>query len=152
MNETAVTQYIIDRFDGVETAATDGYTFFFYGSDRKLPFATIATRDNEFDRASHLDRPSVFRVNIGIGRDTFRSLFGGRSSRPGDEGVVGTGHDFTVLDRLLPHPVYAPQSWVCVLNPGDATFETVRPLIAEAYDLAVVRARRRAAAQAGDVS
>ncbi|HEX5502790.1 MAG TPA: DUF6194 family protein, partial [Thermomicrobiales bacterium] len=50
-------------------------------------------------------------------------------------------------DRLLPHPVYAPQSWVCVLNPSDETFQTVRPLLAEAYDQAVNRhtARRRAA-------
>jgi hypothetical protein len=56
---------------------------------------------------------------------------------------VGIGHDFTALDQLLPHPVYAPQSWVCVLNPSAATFEAVRPLLAEAYQLAVSRYAKR---------
>ena len=37
-------------FEGVETATAQGYTFFFYGPDRKLPFATLATQDNEYDR------------------------------------------------------------------------------------------------------
>ena len=41
--------------------------------------------------------------------------------------------------QIMPHPVYAPQSWVCVLNPSDATFQAVRQLLAEAYDLAVRR-------------
>jgi hypothetical protein len=52
---------------------------------------------------------------------------------------VDTGHDFTVLDQLIPHPVYATQSWVSVLNPSAATFEAVRPLLDEAYGLAVKR-------------
>src|SRR5437763_14498011 len=108
MDEASIFQYITDTFDGVETASAEGYTFFFYGPDRKLPFATLVTRDNEYDRASHLDRPSVFRLNIGVSKDTYRSLFGPQPPRPGADGVVDTGHDFTALDQLLPHPVYAP--------------------------------------------
>ena len=57
--------------------------------------------------------------------------------RPGASGAVDTGHDFTALDQLLPHPVYARAHWVCVLNPSTATFEAAKPLLAEAYDLAV---------------
>ncbi|MGH2370118.1 MAG: DUF6194 family protein, partial [Chloroflexota bacterium] len=64
---------------------------------------------------------------------------------PSAAGVVDTGHDFTVLDQLLPHPVYAPMSRVCVLKPSDATFQAARPLLAEAYDLAVRRHARRVA-------
>ena len=139
MDETSVTQYIINIFEGVETATAQGYTFFFYGPDRKLPFATLATQDNEYDRASHLDRPSVFRLNIGVSRDPYRSLFGTQSPRLGPDNVVDTGHDFTTLDQLMPHPVYAPQSWVCVLNPSEATFQIVQPLLAEAYNLAIKR-------------
>ncbi len=72
---------------------------------------TIVTKDyGDFDRASHLDRPGVFRLNIGVGKDTYRSLFGPQPPPPGEAGVVDTGHDFTILDQLLPHPVYAPQS------------------------------------------
>ncbi len=105
------------------------------------------TKDyGDFDRASHLDRPGVFRLNIGVGKDTYRSLFGPQPPPPGEAGVVDTGHDFTILDQLLPHPVYAPQSWVCVVSPSAATFQTVvQPLLAEAHDRAVSRHARRAA-------
>jgi hypothetical protein len=69
----------------------------------------------------------------------FRSFFGPQPPSPGASGVVDTCHDFTALDQLMPHPVYAPQSWVSVLNPSEATFQTVQPLLAEAYELAVRR-------------
>jgi Family of unknown function (DUF6194) len=66
MDEKDVADYIGNTFAGVETMTTLGYTFFFYGPDRMLPFATIATADNEGDRVSNLDRPGVFRLNIGV--------------------------------------------------------------------------------------
>jgi hypothetical protein len=97
---------------------------------RRFPFATIVTKDyGDFDRASNLNRPGVFRLNIGVSRDTFRSRFA----------APDTAYDYSVLDQLIPHPVYAPQSWLSVLNPSDATFEAIQPLLAEAYDLAVQR-------------
>ncbi|HNP70964.1 MAG TPA: DUF6194 family protein [Kouleothrix sp.] len=138
LDEAAITSYITGTFEGVETMAAMGYTFFFYGADRMLPFATLASADNEGDRVSNLDRPGVFRLNIGVSRSTFQSLFGA--------GKVDTSaYDFTALDTLMPHPDYAAQSFLCVLNPSDATFETLRPLLSEAYNLAVRRdARRRA--------
>jgi hypothetical protein len=149
MDESAITQYITDTFDGLDVVAAPGVTFFFYDPgrtlppDRRLPFATLVTSD-EFDSASHLNRPSVFRLNLGVSSKTYRSLFGPQPSPPADAGVVETGHDFSALDQVLPHPVYAPMSWVCVLNPSDETFQAVRPLLAEAYDLAVRRHARRA--------
>lgn len=144
MDQASVTQYILDTFAGVETTDAAGYTFFFYRSDHKMPFATLATRDDEYDHASDLDRDeSIFRLNIGVSRDTYRSLFGPPPSPPGPSGVVDTGHDFSALDQLMPHPVYAPQSWVCILNPSDDTFEAVKPLLAESYDLAARRNARR---------
>ena len=84
------------------------------------------------------DRPGVFRLNIGVGRETYDSLFD-----PAAE------HDFTALDRLMPHPVYGRNHWVCVLNPGEATFESLRPLLTEAYDRAVER-HTRSTRGAGD--
>jgi hypothetical protein len=145
MDETSVTQYITDTFADVATQTAMGYIFFFYGSDRKLPFATLAAEDNDYDRVSNLDRPGVFRLNIGVSRDTYRSLFGPPPSKTGPAGIVETGHDFTALDQILPHPVYAPQSWVCVLSPSAETFQTVKALLAEAYDLAVRRQEKREA-------
>src|SRR5258708_4090500 len=100
MDEASISQYITDTFDGVETAGAEGYTFFFYGPDRMLPFATLATKDNEYDRASHLDRSSIFRLNVGVSKDTYRSLFGPQPSPPDSGDAVGTGHDFTALDQI----------------------------------------------------
>jgi hypothetical protein len=136
MDETTIAKYITDTFAGVETSNNFGYTFFFYGPDRKLPFATIASTGNEYERVSNLDRPGVFRLNIGVSKPTFQSLFG-------TDKVDVSVYDFTVLDELMPHPDYAAQSWVCVLNPSEATFEQVKVLLAEAYDLAVRRHSRR---------
>ena len=151
MDRGSITQYIAETFPGVEVLTpTDGVgagdTFFMYDPDRsldpqrKFPFATIVTKDyGEFDHASNLDRPDVFRLNVGVSRDTYQSLFGPLPAPPPSGEAVATGHDFAALDELLPHPVYAPQAWVCVLNPSEATFERVRPLLAEAYQRAVRR-------------
>lgn len=136
MNETLLTQYITDTFASVETADNFGYTFFFYDSDHKLPFATLATTDNDYDRVSNLDRPGVFRLNIGVSKETFQSLFG-------TDGVTISDYDFTVLDRIMPHPEYAPQYFVCVLSPSEATFQAIKPLLAEAYTIAVRRYTKR---------
>src|SRR5579859_2507130 len=142
MDQHEITTHITTAFPNVEASSAMGYLFFFVGSERKMPFATIATEDNEYDRASNLDRPSVFRLNIGVRKETYRALFGPQPAAPDDPtGVVDTGHDFTALDQLMPHPTYAPQSWICVLNPGDNTLPQVRTLLAEAYDIAEQRQR-----------
>lgn len=43
----------------------------------------------------------------------------------------------------MPHPVYGRNHFVCVLNPSDSTFDEVRPLFKEAYEIAAKRARPR---------
>jgi hypothetical protein len=136
MNESAVVDYIMKTFSEVETTTAFGYTFFFYRSERKLPFATLISSDQDYDRISNLDRPGVFRLNIGISRQTFQSLFGTAK-------VDVNSYDFTALDVIMPHPEYAKQHFICVLSPGDATFEKIRPLLAEAYDIAVRRYTRQ---------
>jgi len=53
--------------------------------------------------------------------------------------------DFTALDRIIPHPVYAPQHWISILNPTEATFDSsVKPLLHEAHER-VARSRRKLA-------
>ena len=136
MDEKSITDYILHTFAGVETVTNLGYLFFFYGSDRMLPFTTIATPNNEYERISNLERPGVFRLNIGVSKQTFQSLFG--TSK-----VDLSAYDFTALDTIMPHPDYAAQSWLCVLNPSETTFQTLRPLLNEAFELAVKRATRR---------
>src|SRR4051794_33244395 len=92
MDQEAIIQHVADTFTGVDIARpTDGPgagdTFFIYDPrhdlepKQQMPFATIVTRDyGEFDNTSHLDRPGVFRLNVGVSRETFHRLFGEVSS------------------------------------------------------------------------
>ena len=132
MDESTVVDYITTTFPDVETTTDFGYTFFFYRSDHKLPFATLIASDQDYDRVSNLDRPGVFRLNIGISKEMFESLFG--------KGQVDvSSYDFSALDMIMPHPEYAQYHFICVLSPSEATFERVRLLLAEAYNIAVRR-------------
>ncbi len=137
MNESAVADYITSTFDGVETQVNLGYTFFFYRSERMVAFATIASTGNEYETISDLDRPGVYRLNIGVSRETFESLFG-----PANR-LDLSKYDFTALDVIMPHPDYARQHFICVLSPSDATFEKVRGYLAEAYNIAAQKFARR---------
>ena len=136
MNELSVIEYITKTFPGVETDNAFGYTFFYYQSERKLPFATLIASDQDHDRVSNLDRPGVFRLNIGVSKQTFQSLFGTAK-------VDISGYDFTILDVIMPHPHYAQQNFICVLSPSEATFERLQGMLAEAYDIAERRYTRR---------
>jgi hypothetical protein len=146
MDELSIKEYITETLAGVDVVVASGDSFFFYNPDRtvppdhRFPFATLVTGDNN-DQFSDLNRPSVFRLNIGISKQTYVSLFGHEPSGADTEG----GYDFTALDRIMPHPVYGKMGWVCVLNPSEATFQAVRPLLAEAYDSAVKKYDKRAA-------
>jgi hypothetical protein len=138
MDPESITHYIASTFAGVDVVVASGDTFFAYNPggeplpDRWQPFATLVTSDVN-DQCSDLERPGVFRLNIGVSRETFRALFGPDA---------GAEHDFTALDRIMPHPVYGTMFWLCVLNPSEATFQAVRPLLAEAYARAARRPRR----------
>jgi Family of unknown function (DUF6194) len=145
MDETSIREYIARTFAGVEVVEALGASFFSYGPDHRFPFATLVTSD-EHDQASNLSRPSVFRLNVGVSKQTFQSLFGSGSAHPDAAGAEG-GYDFTALNRIMPHPVYGKMYWVCVLNPSEETFKTVQELLVEAYDMAV---RRRAKTNPAD--
>lgn len=130
MTEDDITQHIIDMLGGGHFVVADDNSFFFHGSDNKFPFATIVTKDSEFDSASDLNRAGVFRLNVGIGKETFRALFGAEEQ---------AGIDFTAMDRLMPHPVYGGMYWVSVINPSEKTFEAVKPLLVEAHGMLASR-------------
>lgn len=148
MDEASITRFIKEAFADVDLVEATGSRYFFFNPpgglppDHRFPFATLVTTD-EHDSASELNRPGVFRLNVGVEKETYQSMFGPPPPFPTDGGVVDTGHDFTALDRIMPHPVYAAMSWVCVLNPSDATLDTLRLLLAEAYGLAISRHAKR---------
>lgn len=143
MNEIAVAHYITDTFAGLDVVEASGDTYFFYDPDgatdptRRLPFATLVTSDAH-DQVSNLNRSGVFRLNIGVSKNTFQSLFGAQPAASAADSVDGE-YDLTALDRIMPHPVYGTMFYVCVLNPSPATFKSVKPLLAEAYDRAASR-------------
>ena len=140
MTELQITQAIQESFVGVDIVAESGDSFFFYDPqrdtppDHRFPFATLVTGDR-YDSFSNLERPGIFRLNIGIARVSFETLFGSSE---------GASYDFTELDQLMPHPVYGKMFWACVLNPSPETFSAVHRLLTEAYDLAAGRDARRA--------
>lgn len=143
MDQTELLGRLHDLFSDAEFAQAGGTVFVMYDPDQRLsperrrPFLTVVP-DDAHDRASNLSRPGVYRLNIEATPETYRTLFGPHP-RTGAEGQVNTGHDFTALDTLLPHPVYAPMSWVCVLNPSPATLDGLLPLIRDGYARAVRR-------------
>jgi hypothetical protein len=57
--------------------------------------------------------------------------------------------DYTALDRLIPHPAYAAQAWVSILNPGEATAGQARALLTDAHARAVRRHDRRRSGKRG---
>ena len=132
-----ISRYITDTFQGVDVVTAMGATFFSLDAEKHWPnFATIVTTDEHDEGApSNLTaRPEAFRLNIGVSRETFQRVVSD-----------ATDVDLAAADRLLPHPVYAKQLWISILNPTATTFETVvKPLLREAHDrVAATRARHR---------
>ena len=134
-------RYINDAFDGLNVMENSGDTFFLYDPagdlppERQLPFVTIVTGDH-YDSVSDLSRPGAYRLNIGVTKATYAALFGAAPTRRDELGLFQTGHDYAATDTLMPHPVYASQHWVSVVNPGEATLDTVLQLLAEAHEFA----------------
>jgi hypothetical protein len=130
----AITRTILDTWPETDLAEAMGASFFSLDREKHFPnFATIVTTDEHDEGApSELSRAGVFRLNIGVGRETFERLVGSM-----------TEPDYAEFDRIVPHPVYARQLWISILNPTDATFrDVVSPLLTEAHDrLAAARAR-----------
>ena len=124
----------ISGMDKVQTSENYGYTFFHIGDDNMLPFATIAHKDNEYETLSNLSREGVFRLNIGISRNTFKSLFADSDSK---------NIDYTQLNVFMPHPDYAKQNFLCILNPANENLNNTRELLREAYALAMRRYERK---------
>ena len=133
--------YICEAFDGISVVESSSDTFFIYDpagdlpADRMFPFVTIVTDDN-YESVSQLSQPEAYRLNIGLTKATYSSWFGAAPTRRDEHGVLETGFDYSVRDRVMPHPIYASQYWVCVVNPSEATLDVIRPMLAEAHQFA----------------
>jgi hypothetical protein len=156
MDEAAITDYV-GGLPGVVTftaseendspATAWGDTFFFYdpegklAENQRLPFATVVVHDYAgWDTESRLDRDGIFRVNIAIGRSNFEGLL---RHPPKEHAAHHDEFDYAATDVLLPHPTYASQGWVSILNPAERTGAQLRKLLQDAHGLAARRYTRR---------
>jgi hypothetical protein len=134
MNQAEV-QAFIEGLENVQQTENFGYVFYFVGDDHMLPFVTIANSDNDYDSVSNLNREGVFRINIGVSRETFDKLI--------PKYRDGSNYDYTTLNTFLPHPDYAKQNFICILNPSGENVTGTKELIQEAHSIAAVRHQRK---------
>ena len=75
MQAKDVIDFITSQFDGVTPKASWGETSLFYNPQKQLPngvyFCTIKEKNGDNDKASDLDRDSVFRLSIGISQKSY---------------------------------------------------------------------------------
>ncbi len=123
-NQEELTSWITTTYPDSVVAEAMGATFFSLDEKHWPNFATIVTTDeHDMGNPSNLAREGVYRLNIGVGKQTFERL-AGSTAEP----------DYAALDTVIPHPVYAKQRWIAILNPSRRSFDdVVKPLLAEAH-------------------
>jgi hypothetical protein len=125
-------ELIRDAFPDAVVAQIHSAAFFSLDEKHWPNFATVVwTDEHDMGTLSNLARPGVYRVNVGVDRGTFQRLVGGM-----------TDPDHAAFDRFVPHPVYARQRWISIVNP---THETVR----ETLMALIVAGHARLAARKG---
>lgn len=69
MQPQDIEKYILEQFTDVNPLDSWGEKSFFLNPGRQLKrgtyFATLKEKDGENDKASHLDRKGIFRLNMG---------------------------------------------------------------------------------------
>lgn len=142
-----ITAYVQRTYPGVVARTNWGERALFYDPDGRLPLGiyvlSFKENDGPHDHVSKLDREGVFRLNLGVTRETFTDLFGPIPARPRAGAIIEAEYDFAALDTIMPHPVYGWMTWICVLNPGLQTFERLKPLIRQSVALAEEKYSRK---------
>jgi hypothetical protein len=143
---------VIRGYDGVRVLEGQDDLFYLYDPaadlppERQQPFATIVTGDH-YEKVSRLDEPGAWRFNVALTKATYTSLFGPVPTERDADWVLDSGHDYAARDTLMPHPFYASQYWVAIVNPTG--LDQLLPLIEESYEFA---ARKYANHQARQTS
>ena len=147
MNKNKILNYCLENLEGTVLVESWGEKGIFYNPGHVLKrgvyILTVKEKDGDNDKSSDLNRAGIYRVNLGIQKQTFTELFGAVPKRTAAGGVVDMEYDFSELDKILPHPVYAWMAWICALNPSEQTFEELKPYIQEAYTYAKEKFKKR---------
>ncbi len=153
---SVISTYLLETFKDLREMDSWGETSFFYNpgsiSPRGSYFCTIKEKDGENDKASILHRDGVFRFNLGISRKTFLDLFNVIPARPLKGGIIEGNYHFSELDILTPHPIYGWMCWVAISCPSTQSFERLKPMIAESYQLVLEKHQKKLCKKIGDYS
>lgn len=147
MTPDKILEYCLNELEGTVLVSSWGERGIFYNPDGKLKrgvyILTLKERDGENDKSSNLDRENIYRVNLGVRKNTFIKMFGSIPKRPSKGAIVDMEYDFSVTNQTLPHPIYAWMGWICSLNPTEKTFEELKSLIKEAHGYAKEKHSKR---------
>jgi len=147
MTSSEIIEYLLAEYGGTTVVSAWGESSIFYNPQKKLPrgvyFATVKEKNGDNDKASNLDREGVFRFNIGTSKERYQENFGSLPARPSKGGVIQGEWDFSILDKVMPHPVYGWMGWISVNNPTNKTFQSLGPAVDAAYEKAVRNFEKR---------
>lgn len=75
-----IVEKIVNDFEGIIPKSSWGETSLFYNPGNRLPngvyFCTLKEKNGKNDKASDLDREGIFRLSIGISKETYEKHFG----------------------------------------------------------------------------
>lgn len=127
ISEQELSRLILERYSGLICKNVYREMTFFYNPDQLLPngvyVCTIKSEDGSNDKASELNRTGMYRLSCGLPPEKYCDLFGAKPKRPVKEKIVDLPIDFTALDQITPHPIYAWMGWVCVNTPSKDTLD-----------------------------
>lgn len=137
MEPELVSRWIAENLSGVVHRRSWGEATWSYNPGALFHsgehFLTVKDANGPHDSAAALRYEGAWRLEVGVSRGAFEDLFGAPPSRPVDDGVIDGPWDFTVPNRVTPHPIYGWKSWIAVLNPTAQTFEKLTPMIVQAH-------------------
>jgi hypothetical protein len=147
MNPTELENWILEKYKGIVVTNAYRERSFFYNPEYSLPkgiyFATIKESDGPNDRASKLDREGIYRFSIGVGKKQYQEMFGEIPKRPAKGNIVGLDLDFSTLNEIMPHPIYAWMGWICILNPKLEIIESIKNLLDISYLNCLMKYKRK---------
>ncbi len=140
MTSNEISDFVLSSFSGLKVVDAWGEKSFFYNPynllKRGVYFCTVKEKDGANDKASELERDNIFRVNFGLSKKTFLKIFPILPKRSTKGNTIDGPYDFRTLDVLTPHPIYGWMTWVSILNPSHYSFEMLKELINESYEIA----------------
>lgn len=130
-----IRSWMVTELGQVEVDDTTPDLYFYADDEKKFPFATIVTHDDDYDNFSMLDREGLYRLNFATDKETFKSLF---PNIRGKSDLEMASFDYRASDAFFPHPIYGAMRWVSVINP-DITWPKCKTLLIGARQIRELR-------------